>query len=261
MRIGTVTLHGLSDQEISNLLPDNLILLGFRGSIAHEMYVPQDHPDSIDDKDIMGVYVGPKELYIGFDRKEQKEKVHNEWDAVSYEIRKMCSLLEKGNPNVLSLLWLPDKHYIWKHALGARLVLNRNLFATRQVYHSFNGYAWGQFKRMTNYKFEGYMGQKRKELVDRYGYDCKNAAHLIRLLKMGIEFLSEGYLYVGRSDAEMLLSVKHGEWALDRVKTEAERLFRLAEESYVKSKLPDRPDHKAVESLVMGIIEDFHLWS
>src|SRR4029079_2658 len=29
----------------------------------------------------------------------------------------------------------------------------------------------------------GYMGQKRRELVRRVGYDAKNAAHLIRLLR------------------------------------------------------------------------------
>lgn len=30
------------------------------------MYVPSDDPDSIDDKDLMGVFVGPVEHYLGF---------------------------------------------------------------------------------------------------------------------------------------------------------------------------------------------------
>jgi len=34
----------------------------------------------------------------------------------------------------------------------------------------------------------------------RVGYDSKNAAHLIRLLRMGIEFLTEGKMYVERAD-------------------------------------------------------------
>ena len=46
----------------------------------------------------------------------------------------------------------------------------------------------------------GYMGQKRRELVRRVGYDDKNAAHLIRLLRMGIEFLTEGTIYVERAN-------------------------------------------------------------
>jgi hypothetical protein len=47
----------------------------------------------------------------------------------------------------------------------------------------------------------GYMGQKRRESVRRVGYDAKNAAHLIRLLRMGIEFLTEGTMHVERADA------------------------------------------------------------
>lgn len=51
------------------------------------------------------------------------------------------------------------------------------------------------------------MGQKRRELVRRVGYDAKNAAHLIRLLRMGIEFLTEGTLHVERADATELLDI------------------------------------------------------
>ena len=59
-----IRLKNLSTEQVSALLPDGLILLGFRGSIAHNMYVPQHDPDSIDDKDLMGVYVAPVEHYM-----------------------------------------------------------------------------------------------------------------------------------------------------------------------------------------------------
>lgn len=57
------------------------------------------------------------------------------------------------------------------------------------------------------------MGERRKALVRRHGYDTKNAAHLIRLLRMGIEFLQSGELLVDRSghDAGELLAIKRGE--------------------------------------------------
>ena len=38
------------------------------------MYVPKNDPDSIDDKNIMGVYIGPLEHYLGFGRKELYEQ-------------------------------------------------------------------------------------------------------------------------------------------------------------------------------------------
>src|ERR1044072_4770021 len=102
------------------------------------------------------------------------------------------------------------------------------------------------------------MGAKRKELVKKVGYDAKNAAHLIRLLRMGIEFLVEGELHVERADAENLLSIKRGEWPIERVKEEAERLFRLAEEAYVRSSLPAKPDNQKAEKLCMEMISQYH---
>lgn len=104
----------------------------------------------------------------------------------------------------------------------------------------------------------GYMGAKRKELVRKVGYDAKNAAHLIRLLRMGIEFLVEGDLHVERADAEQLLSIKRGEWDIERVKDEAERLFKLAEEAYVRSSLPPKPDTQKAEKLCMDIVTRYH---
>ena len=93
-----IKLRNLSSEQVSELLPDNLILLGYRGSIAHNMYVPQENPDSIDDKDLMGVFVAPVEHYLGFGRVEVKEKFINEWDSVCYEIKKFVGLLLKCNP-------------------------------------------------------------------------------------------------------------------------------------------------------------------
>ena len=49
-----IELKGLSREQITNLLPEGLISLCWRGSVAHGMYVPKSDPDSIDDKDVMG---------------------------------------------------------------------------------------------------------------------------------------------------------------------------------------------------------------
>lgn len=99
-----------------------------------------------------------------------------------------------------------------------------------------------------------YMGEKRRGLVRRHGYDTKNAAHLIRLLRMCREFLTDGYLQVYRTtDAEELRAIKRGEWALDDVKALAEQLFaecRIARDS---SPLPDEPDADAACAMVTAL--------
>ena len=104
----------------------------------------------------------------------------------------------------------------------------------------------------------GYMGQKRRELVRRVGYDAKNAAHLIRLLRMGIEFLTEGTLHVERVDGPELLDIKRGAWSLEKVKAESERLFQLAQEAYVRSSLPPEPDRDRAERLCVEMISGYH---
>ena len=312
-----IELKGLSPQQVNELLPEGLISLCWRGSVAHGMYVPKSDPDSIDDKDVMGIYVGPLEHYLGFGRKDVYEQWEGEWDCVFYEVRKFVGLLLHCNPNVLSLLWLKPTGIIYENATGARLRANRDLFVTKKAYHSFSGYAHAQFKKMISFNQEaqalmqqleeqlvsfgidpdscdaghslrhldgqpfvgattemmeivkryrgerrryysgGYMGQKRRELVRRVGYDAKNAAHLIRLLRMGIEFLTEGTLYVERADAPELLDIKRGAWPLDKVKAEAERLFALSQEAYVRSSLPPEPDHDAAERLCIEMISEW----
>lgn len=252
-----IKLRGCSQEEIERIVPAHTILLGYRGSIAHGMYVDPTNPDSVDDKDIMGVSIPPIDNYFGLPHFEQREVKLREWDSVVYELRKFVRLLMKANPNVLSLLWLQEQHYIHRDAWGWMLIHNRDLFVSRQIYHSFTGYAYAQLKRMTHASTEGYMGAKRKELVERYGFDCKNAAHCIRLLRMGIEFLNEGYLNVMREDAPQLMEIKTGKWTLEQVKAEAERQFRRAEEAYDRCTLPREPDAKKINDLLVSMLETF----
>lgn len=235
------------------------ILLGYRGSIAHGMYIPNTDLNSIDDKDLMGIIIPNKDIYIGLKKwgsRGTKEIFYNEWDVVLYEIKKYINLLLKSNPNVLSLLWLRENLYIKKTIAGQKLIDNRNIFISKKCYHSFSGYAYGQLHRMTHYKFEGYMGEKRKKLVMKYGYDCKNASHLIRLLRMGIELLNEGNLYVTRKDATQLLEIKKGEWTLEQIKNESDKLFKRIETCYDSSKLKNEPDYDKANDLCMEILKE-----
>lgn len=238
-------------------IKDWCILLGYRGSISHGTYKPNSDPNSIDDKDVMGICIPPFDYYYGLNthriHKGTKEIKEGVWDIVIYEYRKAIRLLEKGNPNILSLLWLEPQYYLKMTEAGQMLRDNRDLFVGKHIYHSYVGYANGQLHRMTHAACRGYMGEKRKRLVAKYGYDCKNGSHLIRILRLGIEFLQEGTLHVLRKDAEELLEIKAGKWSLEKVKAEAERLFRLAEAAYHLSKLPVKPDHEKINALCVDI--------
>lgn len=233
------------------------ILHGYRGSIAHGTFQPSSDPLSIDDKDTMALCVPPARFYLGLDQfgsRGTQEITVDEWDVVVYEVRKAVSLLRKGNPNVLSLLWLPEHLWLKRTPAGRLLIRNRHLFAARHVHRAFAGYASEQLQKMERGEYRGYMGDKRRGLVKRFGYDTKNASHLIRILRQGIEFLSTGELIVERPDAPELLAIKRGEWDIDRVKEEARKLFDQAREALVHSPLPPDPPHGAISDLCVDVV-------
>lgn len=254
-----VYMKNLNENMKRKLFPENLILCGYRGSYAQNTYIPNSNPNSIDDIDLMGVYLAPAEYYIGLGKgkvyKKSFERFINEWDAVSYEIRKFVNLLLNSNPNVLSLLWIKDEHYIVKTEAGQALVDLKHSFASKKAYDSFTGYAYSQLKKMTAGKCEGYMGEKRRLLVEKYGYDTKNASHLIRLLTMGIEFLETGRLNIFRThDVEKLKDIKTGKWSIEEVKKEAELLFEHAKDAKEESILPNKPNYAKVEETLKNIL-------
>jgi predicted nucleotidyltransferase len=180
---------------------------------------------------------------------------YNEWDITVHELRKAVSLLLKGNPNILMLLYLPENAYIHRTDAGYALIENKVLFDGKHVYHSFVGYARGQLHRMTHGAHEGYMGHKRKALRELHGYDPKNASHMIRLLRMAIEYLTGSGLIVLREDASELIDIKTGKWTLKEVEDEAKRLFALADEAFIRSALPPKPQVKEASHLCMELVK------
>ena len=115
-----------------------------------------------------------------------------------------------------------------------------------------------RFRKLHREHFSGYMGEKRKAMVRKYQYDVKNAAHLIRLLRMGSEFIVSGNLQVYRtSDADELKVIKRGGWTLDQVKAEAERLFTGVEVARARSPLPPGPDATAANELLIAMHRRF----
>lgn len=86
----------------------------------------------------------------------------------------------------------------------------------------------------------------------------KHASHLIRLLRMGIEFLNDGELYVTRQDAQQLVDIKQGKWTLDQVKKEADKLFDHLKDAYYRSKLPTKPNYEAINDLCVELVRDHY---
>jgi len=233
----------------------------YRGSKAHNLYVPPEEENSTDDIDLIGVYAYPIQYYLTLEGYHKKKEVEEEWigkfDIVRYEIRKMFYLLSNLNPNVINTLYCRPEDYLKITPAWQMVIDNKDIFLSRdRIYDTFCGYAHSQIKRMTHLSKEGYMGEKRYKLVKKYGYDTKNASHCIRLLRMGIEFLTDGKPVVYRiDDREELLAIKNGEYSLEKVKRMANSLLDKMVVAKNKSSLPVKNNNIQVNKLLFRVME------
>lgn len=244
-------------------IPKNLIYLCYRGSIASNTYIPP-----ISDVDLMGVYILPREYYIGISQHktlnpttvEVKQEVNGTiYDCVFHEFRHFLTMALRCNPNVICGLWVRPEHILMvRHKFNVCLNLRNYFLSRKQLYKSFTGYALAQLQGVRDLDIHGYMGEKRKRMVEKYGYDVKNAAQLVYLLHVGIEALETSQLNVFRTeDAGLIKSIKMGEWALDDVKLYADNLFHHAKKAYEQSKLQEEPKTDRIENMIVMMLKWF----
>ena len=98
--------------------------------------------------------------------------------------------------------------------------------------------------------------EARAELEAKHHFDTKHAMHLVRLLRMGWEIMTEGKVLVKRPDAKELLGIRNGEWTYERLVGYAEELDAKLEEAYQKSTLPYAPNWTKIEELQIELIEE-----
>jgi len=100
---------------------------------------------------------------------------------------------------------------------------------------------------------------KRAAFEAKYGYDVKHASHLVRLLRMGYEILTEGKVIVFRPDREEILAIKQGAWPYEKLIVYAEEMDAMLTEVYEKGQyvVPHHPDHDTIGRLCMNILEGY----
>jgi len=79
--------------------------------------------------------------------------------------------------------------------------------------------------------------EKRAQLEEKYLYDTKHAAHLVRLMRMAEEILTCGEVIVERPDADELLEIRNGNWTYDELLEWASDSDARLDELYKKSDL------------------------
>lgn len=98
---------------------------------------------------------------------------------------------------------------------------------------------------------------ERAEDEAKYGFDLKHAYHLVRLIRMAKEMISEGKVIVKRPDREELLHIRNGGWTYDQIVEFAEKEEKELDVLYKTSEaLPYKPDIKALDNLCVSLIEE-----
>jgi predicted nucleotidyltransferase len=93
------------------------------------------------------------------------------------------------------------------------------------------------------------------------GYDTKNAAHLVRLMKMAKEIIEFGKVNVYRDDAEELLEIRNGHKSYEEIVEWAGKQDKIIQDIYDsgKSPLPKKPNVNKLNNLCVEIVEEFNV--
>lgn len=119
-----------------------------------------------------------------------------------------------------------------------------------------------QYKKAKE-QYSSWLNWKKNRNVDRHklevksGYDTKHASHLVRLMRMGYEILTEGKVIVKRPDAEEILHIKNGGWDYDKVMTHAKDIQSKMDEAYKTTKIPRSVDFEKLNALYHRLYEKY----
>lgn len=234
-----------------------VILEAVVGSTVHGTSVS----DGLEDLDLMAVVIESAPRFIGFNSVDtwtartkpmgvRSEAGDTDWTA--YGLRKYLSLALKGNPSILLGLFAPDTHIREISPEGHELRALAPHIVSQQAYMPFRGYMRQQHERLLGLR--GQRNVTRPELVERYGYDTKYAAHIVRLGFQGEQILLSGRIVLPMPDAqrELCIKVRTGGFSLAEVSEQIITAERRLDAAYAASTLAERPNSQRVEEWMIA---------
>lgn len=189
------------------------------------------------DTDRRGIYLPPADLQWSlYGIPEQLE--NKKTDETYWELKKFLILALKANPNILECLYTPIIEMVTP--LAQELLDMREVFLSKLVYQTYNGYVISQFKKL------------EQDLRVRGGVRWKHAMHLIRLLLSGITALKERYVPVNvEKHRDRLLAIRQGETPWDEIDKWRLELHKQFDQTYEKTSLPEQPDYTRANTFLI----------
>ena len=183
----------------------------------------------------------------------QLKRIKNHYHWLNTEEPKRPTREEFGLPNQMKMTVSEEQvvHKLLQSNVLPNPEVVRDYITREQQYRE----AYDKWDTWTNWNAN--RNPLRHDLEVRFGYDTKHALHLIRLMRMCKEILTDGTVLVERPDAEELLEIKGGKWTYQELLNWATGMDELLNVLYTTSTLQKEPDRNAIDALCQGIIEDF----
>lgn len=220
------------------------------GSHAYGTNTPES------DSDYRGVFLPAATDLLGLHHCRHVER--KEPDIVLKGLDDFVRLALNANPNILEQLFIDDDNLYYTDMYFRIFREKRRLFLSQLVRKTYAGYAGGQLQKLCAGHTRD-LGAKRKELIERMGYDTKAVMHIFRLIYQGRHLLETGELQVRLGPAEVahLKAIRAGQM----FKTLAEARYAAEQEigkiKSVKSPLPEEPDRERIEALLVDTQRDW----
>lgn len=180
-----------------------------------------------------------------FDKNNNKQ-----YDFSIYSIIKYFQLCMENNPNMIDSLFVPLRCILHITPVGEIVRENRKQFLHKGSWWKFKGYAYSQIHKMKTKQLIG----KRKETVEKYGFDLKFLYHTVRLLNEAEQILTEHDLDLERN-REQLKAIRRGEWTQEQGIEYFEKKEKELESLYTISTLPHFPNEQVIKGILLSCLE------
>lgn len=251
-------IHELANKDAPKWLKSNLHYEVLMGSYAYGCH------DKNSDKDVYGFAIPPKDMLFPFSEGgyiykfgpsppsfEQFQKCYDDVDFTIFSIVKYFDLCCHNNPNVIDSLFVPDNCVCHMSSIGELVRKNRHKFLCSKLWHTYKGYAYSQLRKLKN---KDPNSGKRKELIEKYGFDTKFAYHIVRLIDYAEQLLQFGDMDMQR-DRERWKSIRAGEWTLEQIETHFYEKEKSLEKLYETTKLPHDIQFGPIQELLLNCLE------
>ena len=177
-------------------------------------------------------------------------ETEKEWDFQIYNIVDYFHLCMENNPNMLDSMFTPISCVTHHTKISEIVRSNRSKFLSKKCFPTMKGYAYAQLAKMKNKNPIG----KRKETVEKYGFDVRFASHVVRLLGECEMILAEKNLDLQRNNRQ-LIAIRNGEWTADQVQEYFTMKEKQLEELYHKSDLQWSCNEDEIKELLLNCLE------